>query len=267
MTNSLAQSIDYIDYLVEEMMQVTEHNLNGSASAVLLVDRDFQELRFEYVHGPIEGMLKGAAIGVETGLEGWVAHHGEPVVVDDVSEDQRFYGALDEIAGFVTKSIICVPLFSQDRVIGVVEVINKSHGSKFTEQDLHTVQAIAPTLARAVELKITGESVLASVEDYRKVVGNLTGKELRLLSADGTPREQAAIDHIANGLPLGIAAERGDDDSNGSDTPATADRRSESLSVEAEERAASIIAEVDDRARQRRHVILGWDGVATPGPL
>ncbi len=265
MMKSLRQSVDYVHCLVEDIMHVTEDNLGGSASAVLLIDGDHQELRFEFVHGPIEKMLKGATIGMETGLEGWVTQHGKPLVVNDVSEDGRFCKELDEITGFVTRSVICVPLFSQRRIVGVMDVINKSDGRGFNEQDLQTLLAVSSTTAKAVQLKLAGDTVLASVEEYQNLVGNLTARELQLLNVNDYQMAGALIDRAYPGPPAGSQKDPESDNANRSGEAVNVDRLTETVSVEARRRTADIIAEADDMARRRRQVILGWGGVNNPG--
>ena len=117
---SSRRHIKYIECLVEEIMSVTEETLQASASSLLLIDDEEQEMSFRFVHGPAEGILTEATLGTETGIAGWVARHREPVIVNDVSADQRFCGDLDEITGFRTRSVICAPLEAHGKLVGVI---------------------------------------------------------------------------------------------------------------------------------------------------
>lgn len=186
---SLQRSMVYIQYLIEEIMRVTEQTLKASASSVLLVDQEQQELCFRFVHGSAEGILKEATLGTETGVAGWVARHGTPLIVNDAINDQRFCSDIDDITGFATKSILCVPLLAHDKVMGVIEVLNKLDGSDFNEQDLQTLMAVASTAAIAIELKLAEEAIRASEDHYSKLVGNLTDEEFMLFASDPSPKE------------------------------------------------------------------------------
>jgi signal transduction protein with GAF and PtsI domain len=75
---SRKKNIAYYDYLIEEIMSITERALKASASSLLVLDDEKKELRFLFVKGPASGILKGATVGTETGIAGWVARNGEP---------------------------------------------------------------------------------------------------------------------------------------------------------------------------------------------
>ena len=167
----------YIQSLIEEIMCVTEEALQASASSVLLVDTEEEELSFRFVHGPAEGILREAALGTDTGIVGWVARHREPLIVNDASSDARFCGDMDEITGFSTRAIICAPLVARGRLLGVIEVLNKTDGSDFDEHDLHTLVAVARTAAAAIELKLAEEAVRDSEE---RLVNSLGDTQLKL---------------------------------------------------------------------------------------
>jgi diguanylate cyclase (GGDEF)-like protein len=84
------------------------------------------------------------------GIAGWVAQHSRPVLSNDVRGDERFFSGVDEKSGFVTRSMICVPVMIKDRLIGVLEAINKTEGA-FTEDDVTILYALANQVAIAIE--------------------------------------------------------------------------------------------------------------------
>lgn len=191
MKKSQAQSIDmhsqkkntaYYDYLIDEIMAMTERDLKASASSLLVLDDDRRELRFLFVNGPASGILKGATVGTETGIVGWVARSGEPVMVNDVQTDGRFFRDMDQITSYDTKSILCVPLMLKGKVIGVIEVLNKLDGNGFDERDLETLREVAKTAAKAIELKQIDETLRASKERYFKLVEQLSDREFKLFN-------------------------------------------------------------------------------------
>lgn len=172
----------YYDYLIDEIMAITERDLKAYASSLLALDEEKKELIFLFVKGPASGILKGATVGTETGIAGWVARNGEPLIVNDVQEDQRFCRDMDEITTFATQSILCVPLMLNGKVRGVIEVLNKWDGNGFDERDLATLQEVAKTAAKAIELKQIEETMQASEERYFELVGQLTDREFKLFN-------------------------------------------------------------------------------------
>jgi sigma-B regulation protein RsbU (phosphoserine phosphatase) len=186
-------SISYLHYLVEEIMRVTAQTLKASASSVLLIDRDKQELSFQFVCGPAEGVLEEASLGTETGVAGWVARHGTPLMVNNVADDHRFCHDIDEITGFVTESILCAPLVTHGKVIGVIEVLNKLDGSDFNDMDLQTLVAVASTAAIAIEVELAKEALRASEARFSELVGNLSERDFRLFDPDTSLEAGAGI--------------------------------------------------------------------------
>ena len=144
-------SISHLSRMVRQVTQMTQHTLNASASSVLLLDDKERELIFEVAEGQAGKVLKQIRIDAQSGIAGWVARNGKPLIVNDVSKDPRFSGGVDELTDFSTKSIICAPLLIQNKVIGVIEVLNKVDGSDFSEQDLDTLVSVASTAAMGLE--------------------------------------------------------------------------------------------------------------------
>ena len=68
--------------------------------------------------------LKDVRLKVGEGIAGWVAKHGEQLIVPDVYTDPRFAKRIDEVTQWETRSIICVPLNSKHRVLGVIQLVN-----------------------------------------------------------------------------------------------------------------------------------------------
>ena len=73
-----------------------------------------------------------------------------PPSVDDPASDARFYGGIDEQSGFQTRNLLAVPLRTKEKVIGVVEIINKRDGG-FTQDDVRVASALADQAATAID--------------------------------------------------------------------------------------------------------------------
>jgi HD-GYP domain-containing protein (c-di-GMP phosphodiesterase class II) len=137
--------------LVQQITRMTQSALSASASSVLLLDDQKQELIFEVAEGQAGKQLRRIRLNHQAGIAGWVAHHGKPLVINDVSKDERFNKGIDEITGFSTRAIICAPLIVHSKIIGVIEVLNKVDGSDFSSQDLETLVSVASTAAISIE--------------------------------------------------------------------------------------------------------------------
>jgi len=161
-------SVQQLPRLVDRVTQMTKGVLNAAAASVLLLDEKEQGLRFEAVEGEAGKLLKKKIIDVQAGVAGWVARNGKPLIVNDVTKDNRFSGNIDDITGFVTKSICCAPMVIRRKTIGVIEVLNKLDGSDFTRQDLEALVSVASTAALAIE----NARLHQSIEDaYNSTVG------------------------------------------------------------------------------------------------
>src|SRR5678815_113048 len=94
--------------------------------------------------------VKDYRIKIGQGVAGWVVQYKRPLIVNNVREDRRFDARFDMLTGFQTRSILCAPLISRGRIIGVVELINKIRGD-FTREDLETLKLLVEPGAIAIE--------------------------------------------------------------------------------------------------------------------
>lgn len=128
--------------------------LQVEAGSLLLLDQETGELGFTVTLKGEAARFSPFRLKLGQGIAGWVAQHGEPLLVPDVRHDPRFYAQVDQFTGFRCRSILCVPLKAKKQVIGVLEVINKQSGPEspsFTQGDLELLTALAAWVAVAVE--------------------------------------------------------------------------------------------------------------------
>lgn len=124
--------------------------LHADAGSLLLVDDENGELYFEVATGEKGDKLKEMRLKIGEGLAGWVAQHGEAVMVDDVHQDSRFCSIADRISEYQTHSLLAVPVRAGDRIIGVLQAVNKQAGS-FTPEDREMLSSLAHQVAPAIE--------------------------------------------------------------------------------------------------------------------
>jgi GAF domain-containing protein len=144
--NSLLNLPELLDAILESATGL----LDAETSSLLLLDEETNELVFEVATGESEG-LREMRIPATQGIAGWVLQHDEPVIVGDVSTDQRFYSTVDQSSGFTTRSMLAVPLKIREHKIGVVEVINKNGEPGFNDRDREIATAFAAQAAIAID--------------------------------------------------------------------------------------------------------------------
>jgi len=144
--------------LLSEILDAAMAVLKANDGTIMLTDEENGDLVFTVVRGAAADRLVGYRLPKGVGIAGWVAEHQQPQLVRDVRRDPRFYPQVDEAFGFNTRSMVCVPVFLDDgRVLGVIEVLNKTSDRDFTQDDLNltfVVAALAATALRRAERAI-----------------------------------------------------------------------------------------------------------------
>lgn len=133
------------------IMEKTADLIKAEGWSVLLLDHDQGELVFEAAAGEAGKKLLGLRLKIGQGVAGWVARYGQSLIVSDVTKDPRFYSGVDKKTKFITKSILCVPMRSRDKIIGVVEVVNKIGGEPFTPDDLEIFENLVAHVTIALQ--------------------------------------------------------------------------------------------------------------------
>ena len=137
--------------LLQTIMQTAANLLGAEAASLLMYDEAKQELTFDVAVGETEDQIKTLRMPADSGIAGWVLKNHKSVMVDQAHKDPRFSDTIDRRLGFNTRSILAVPLSSRDRVIGVIEIINKKAKTGFGERDLEVANAFAAQAAVAID--------------------------------------------------------------------------------------------------------------------
>ncbi len=136
-----------LDIIVESAVQI----LDSEAGSLLLLDEETDELVFDVTYGPVAEDLRGTRIARGVGFVGRAVETRRPVIVNDAQKTAELFGQIDNQTGFITRNLIAVPLLYQDKVIGVLEVINRKDGSPFTVDDSNLLEAFAGQAAVAIQ--------------------------------------------------------------------------------------------------------------------
>lgn len=149
-SRTLTSSLELSSILTKIMDKVKEMT-KAEAWSVLLVDHETGELYFEKANRKKAKEIQKFRMKIGEGIAGWVAKEGLPIVVPDVSKDERFTGKIDRAIHFQTKSLMCVPIKINDQILGVIELVNKTTGEPFRKEDLELLMRLVDQTAIAIE--------------------------------------------------------------------------------------------------------------------
>jgi response regulator RpfG family c-di-GMP phosphodiesterase len=144
------RSIIHLDVLLRTIVETASATLGAEAGSILLYD-DGGKLRFHTASGQAASAVKPMYVEAGQGIAGWTAQTGKPALVNDVLSDPRFERRFDRATGFVTRSVLCVPLTFEGRVIGVLELLNKRNGAGFDAEDQSLLFNLADQAAISIE--------------------------------------------------------------------------------------------------------------------
>ncbi len=167
-TRQLTSTLD-LQPLLKSILENATEILNTEAGSLFLVDQQTDELIFEVTVGPVASNLVGQRLPPGTGFVGKAVASRTPVIINDVQATTTWNPDQDEQTGFITRAILAVPLEVKDRVIGIIEIINKKDGTPFTEDDQNLLSAFGGQAAVAIEnarlYTLTDQELAARVEE------------------------------------------------------------------------------------------------------
>lgn len=140
--------IVYSDLLLDNVMKVSAEITGAEAGSLLLLEGD--NLTSGAIKGPGTVNTRGLSFPRYKGITGWVLKNDKPLRIDDAGSDARFSLEVDSLPGYQTKTVLCVPLRSGRRVLGMIVLINKK-GGRFTAEDEELVSYFAEQAAIAIE--------------------------------------------------------------------------------------------------------------------
>ncbi|MEZ4670519.1 MAG: GAF domain-containing protein [Anaerolineae bacterium] len=139
---------------VENLLQLITESaariLNAEAGSLLLTDESSNTLEFKVATGSSGQELVGKRFPKDKGLAGEVATSGKPVIVNEASNDPRWGGEVAK-GQFSTSAVLAVPLIAQNKVVGVLEVLNKKGGGSYVQEDAELLTTFAGQAAVAIE--------------------------------------------------------------------------------------------------------------------
>ncbi|MCP4418651.1 MAG: GAF domain-containing protein [Chloroflexi bacterium] len=147
--------------LLDQILQAALDSIQAGDGSLMLVDDETEELSFVVVHGSVREKLVGHRIPLGVGIAGWVAQHAEAIIVPNVQTDPRFSPRIDQAFHFKTRSLLCVPIIFNGRILGVIQALNKTNRKEFVYADLLMLNVVSGLAAAAIA---RAETILLSEE-------------------------------------------------------------------------------------------------------
>ena len=185
--------------LLRATVEVARAIFHAKAASVFLLDEAADELVFEAVAGEGADSLVGRRFPADTGVAGWVLVTRQPLVVEDLTADTRFSREAAESTGFVPKGLMAVPLLAEERVLGVLEVLDRPQQTKFTLAEIDLLGLFANQAAIALDLLQRARRAQAALEG---------AGELGALARIAATLEEGDEERRTAGLELLAALER-----------------------------------------------------------
>ena len=139
------------DDVLPRILDVAQETMDAGAASVALTDHVTQELVYVIATGPYgERVRQNIRLKTGQGIAGWVAQHGQSLVLTDVANDPRFNRAAAEKSGFIPRSMVCVPMRLQGKVIGILQAIDPRNKPVFDPDDGEFFEAFASFAATAL---------------------------------------------------------------------------------------------------------------------
>ncbi len=165
-----------LDELISLVVERCREAFDAEGASVLLHDPASDELYVPYVVGRTRDVaieMSRQRFSASLGVAGFVLRNGQAVRIDDAKADPRVYREVDRRTGVTTRNMLCAPLRSRDATIGVVQVINHRGDAPFCEDDLAFLEALAGSVAIAIENARLIAAVRSSEQRLRVEVGAL----------------------------------------------------------------------------------------------
>ena len=180
--------------LLQSIADVARAIFGARASSIMLFDAASDELVFEAVSGEGEELL-GRRLPKDTGIAGWVVAARDPIVVDDVTHDPRFAADFARGTGYVPRGIMAAPLLLDERVLGVLSILDRPERESLSLEELDLLGLFAHQAAVALDLFEAARRAEAALDGDGElaIVARLAG----VLDGQGAERRAAATALLA----------------------------------------------------------------------
>jgi GAF domain-containing protein len=175
------------------------------AAALFLVDEEAEELIFEVALGSKAEEVKKFRVPLGHGIAGLVAVSGQPMAISNAENDPRQAADIAQSVGYTPQSILCVPLFYHDQIIGVLELLDKEGAPSFSATDMEDLGLFANQAAVAIEQSRTNRNLAALLAEVLRPNGGANGGERQGLQERARAFAERLEEDVAFGRALDLA--------------------------------------------------------------
>ena len=193
-SRDLASTLD-LNELLDRIVQAAADITAAEAASILLYDNTARQLYFQVATNIDEPTMRGLVVPLEGSIAGWIVTNRKPVRIDNVHEDPRHFGDVEQTTGIPTESILGIPLITKNKVVGVLEALNKRDGN-FTASDENLLTVLGAQAAVAIEnARLFQQSDLISefVHELRTPLASLSTATYLLLRPEMSHEQQEQI--------------------------------------------------------------------------
>lgn len=148
-SRDLASTLD-LEALLNHIVQAASDLSTAEAASILLYDSIKQELYFDAATNLDTPLMRGLVVPVEGSIAGWIVQNRQPIIISETRKDPRHFTGIAKATNVTTNSILGVPLIAKDKIVGVLEAINKLSG-EFTDEDQELLLALGAQAAVAIQ--------------------------------------------------------------------------------------------------------------------
>jgi signal transduction histidine kinase len=197
-SRDLASTLD-LDTLLDGIVRAAADVTRAEAASILLYDDTSRQLYFQVATNIDEPTMRGLVVPLENSIAGWIVTNRKSVRIEDVQKDDRHFSEVEQTLGYTTRSLLGIPLITKNKVVGVLEVLNKKKG-RFTDPDESMLTVIGAQAAVAIEnarLFQQSDLIAEFVHELRTPLASLSTATYLLLRPEMS-REQR--DQIVNNI-------------------------------------------------------------------
>lgn len=143
--NSTANLDELLQYIIKTAAEI----LDCEAASILLYDEKRNRLFFAASTGSDAKKMAQLLVPIDGSLAGNIFREGQPIILNDVSQDARHFNGVGQQVHFETRSLLGVPMSIRDKGVGVLEALNKENGT-FSDSDEHLLSVLASQAAVAI---------------------------------------------------------------------------------------------------------------------
>ena len=193
-SRDLASTLD-LNQLLERIVNAAADITSAEAASILLYDNTSRQLYFQVATNLDEPTMRGLVVPLEGSIAGWIVTNRKSVRIDKVHTDPRHFGDVEQTTGIPTESILGIPLITKNKVVGVLEALNKRKGN-FTTSDENLLAVLGAQAAVAIEnARLFQQSDLISefVHELRTPLASLSTATYLLLRPEMSREQQEQI--------------------------------------------------------------------------